>query len=90
MTVEKIREIFLEDEQKLKINSGVLVSMICSHGYKSKKVGICQYCGKTGHKKNLCWKKYLKLISNQYKSEEKKPPMTYPKKTLFIGKNIFV
>lgn len=64
ITAAKAREILLEDEQRLKANSGVSVLVARGHSHRNTEAGSCRHYGKTGHKEDLCWKKYLELISD--------------------------
>ena len=84
MTAEKAREMLLEDERRLKADSGASALVTRGHGHRD--TGSCRHCGKTGHKEDLCWKKYPELIPDRYKSEEREAPPTPPKKTLSVGK----
>ena len=86
MTAEKAREMLLEDEQRLKADSGASALVTHSHGHQGKGTGSCWHCGKTGHKEDACWKKYPELIPDRYKSEEKEAPPTPPKKALSVGR----
>ena len=71
MTAEKAREMLLEDERRLKANSGASALVTRGHGHQGTEAGGCQYCGKAGHKEDSCWRKYPELIPDRYKSEEK-------------------
>lgn len=62
MIVEKLQEMLLEDEKKLKANSEALALVTRTHGYQGKRTGSYQHCGKIEYKENACWKKYLKFI----------------------------
>ncbi len=84
MTAQKARKMLLGDERRRKADSGASALVIFGHGHRD--TGSCRYCGKTGHKEDLCWKKYPELIPDQYKSEEKEAPLTTLKKTLLAGK----
>ncbi len=84
MTAEKAREMLLEDERRLKADSRASVLVKRSHGHRD--TGSFRHFDKTGQNEDLCWKKYLKLISDRYKSEEKKAPPTTRKKALSVGK----
>ena len=88
ITAEKAQEMLLEDKQRLKANSGASALVIRGHGHQNTEAGSCRYCEKTRHKEDSCWKKYLDLIPDQYKLEEKEPPPTAPKKALLIGKRL--
>lgn len=53
-TAEKAREMFLENEQRLKVDSGASALVTRSHGHESKEANSCRHYGKTRHKKDLC------------------------------------
>ncbi len=78
----------LENGQRLKADSGVSALVTPSHGHRD--TGNCRHCGKTGHKEDLCWKKYPELIPDRYKSEEKEAPPTPPNKTLSVSKRLII
>ena len=86
MTAEKAREMLLEDERRLKADSGSSALVTRGHGHRGTEAGSCRHCGKTGHKEDSCWKKYPELIPNRYKLEEDEAPPTPPKKVLSVGK----
>ena len=86
ITVEKAREMLLEDEKRLKADSEISALVIHSHGHQGKGKDSCRYCGKTGDKEDACWKKYPELIPNQYKSEEKDTSLIPSKKALSMGR----
>ena len=86
MTAEKAREMLLEDERRLKANSGASALVTRGHGHQGTEAGSCRYCGKPGHKEDSCWKKYPELIPDRYKTEEKDAPPTPPKTVLSVSK----
>ena len=47
MTVEKVQEMLLKDEQRFKADSGALTLVIRCHSHQGKRMGNCWHCGKT-------------------------------------------
>lgn len=77
----------LKDKQRLKASFGASALVTHAHGYQNTEANSCRHCGKTRHKKDSCWKKYLELISDQYKFQKREAPLTPPKLALSVGKN---
>ena len=84
MTAQKAWKMLLESERRRKVDSGA--STLVIFGLDHRDTSSCRYYGKTGHKEDLCWKKYPELIPDRYKSEEKEAPLTTLKKALLVGK----
>lgn len=86
LTAKKAHEILLENKQRLKADFRLSALVTSCYAYQGKVTSSCRHYNKIGYWRNVYWKKYLKLISNQYKSEEKVVLLTPLKKALLISK----
>ena len=85
-STQNICTIGVEDNQGNRIEKIGLGRKVNRRRRRCTKAGSYRHCGKTGHKKNSCWKNHPELIPDRYKSQEREAPPTFPKLPLLVGK----